>query len=87
MDVAVRTTGQAPKFLHFQYGVGGVWEQASGEFGSMALHEGGRNLGLVITGIPVINPAAVVVGGYTADAAYNCATAVMRAVFRGWGGW
>lgn len=83
MSVSVRYTGQAPKFIHFEYGVNGAWQQAMGRGGWIIT---GSGEGLQITGIPVLFPGAVLAGDRVASA-YNCATAVMRAIFRGWGGW
>jgi hypothetical protein len=83
MSVSVRYTGQAPKYLHFEYGANGVWRQALGERGAMWII-GGSGQGIQLTGIPVLSAAAVLRDPTTA---YNCMTAVMRAAFRGWGGW
>lgn len=83
MSISVRYTGQSPKFLHFEYGANGAWRQALGERGAMWTITGAGE-GLQITGIPVLSAAAVLRDPTTA---YNCVTAVMRAVFRGWGGW
>lgn len=88
MDIAVRLTGQAPKFIHFAYGANGVWEEAGGTVvGEMNIYRLPESYveGLRITGWPVpfvdAVPSADKVG-----LAYNCATAVLKALYRGWGG-
>ncbi|MCC6424881.1 MAG: hypothetical protein IT447_15520 [Phycisphaerales bacterium] len=85
MDVAIRYTGQAPKYVHFEYGANGVWQQAVGERGAMWIIRGAGE-GLRITGIPVLSSESAMATGAAATA-YNCFTVVARALFKGWGDW
>ncbi len=85
MDIAV-SKGAAPYFIHVEYGVGGVFEQAvlgtgaCGLGGMTIIHAGGQ--GALLTGIPVLFPSAVLVdSGY----AFSCVTAAIHAWARGWG--
>jgi RHS repeat-associated protein len=86
MDIAVKKTGDFPKLLHFRYGVDGVWRHAVGPMAGYMWIRATTALEteLQITGIPVLSTKAVMTD---ASQAYNCATAVLRALFRGWGGW
>jgi hypothetical protein len=85
MDVAVNVSLRAaPKFLHFSYGVGGIWEQAVRGLGNMWIITG-SGAELQITGIPVLFGDAVLAGD-AGVGAFNCFTAVVSALARGWGG-
>lgn len=84
MSISIRYTGQAPKFLHFEYGANGVWQQALGPFRGAMQTYGGYGEGLRLTGIPVLSTARVL---QDPQFSYNCATAVLKAVYRGWSGW
>ena len=94
MDVAVLRNSISlggrsnPWFLHFKYGVNGVWEDAtlgfSGGFGDMIIGPTTSAASHVLTGVPVLFPESVLAGG-TGAVAFSCVTAAIHAVLRGWG--
>lgn len=81
MDIAVSHAAR-PYFIHVQYGANGLWKEAYmiGLRGSPTLSV--QNVvGTQITGIPVWAPIAAM----TAERAFSCVTAAIRAFGKGWG--
>jgi len=82
MDITI-SKGASPFFIHVQYGAGGVLQEAVGmHLGRMFIIEASSPLGIIISGIPVVNQAAVIAGR---GPACSCVWAAIRAFARGWG--
>ncbi|QDU82488.1 tRNA(Glu)-specific nuclease WapA precursor [Polystyrenella longa] len=90
MDLALSRSGK-PFFLHVKYGANGQWQHAVatsesgfGALGRMQIYNTWTPSSGLITGIPVLFPQSVIVGGESGFA-FSCVTAAARAFFRGWG--
>jgi RHS repeat-associated protein len=87
MNVAVGAGDLMTSPIHVAYGVGGTWVNAVGSsLGSMTVStwsaaETAETAYFTVTGIPVVNSAAVVTTG---GAAWTCVTAAGSAFLRGW---
>jgi uncharacterized delta-60 repeat protein len=82
MDISVNISTREPFLIHVQYGAGGVFEDATGMgLGNMYVASA-KQVGTVISGIPVLYPESVLIGSGTAA---SCVTAAVSALLRGWG--
>jgi len=80
MNFSIEASTQNPLIFHVQYGVNGAWQHAVGGLGNMWTIAG-NGAGLQITGVPVLFPNAVMLGG----SAICCSSAAGGAFLRGWG--
>jgi RHS repeat-associated protein len=84
MDISVNLSTGEPFLIHVQYGVGGVFEEATGtSIGQMYVLTARQVVGTVVKGIPVLYPQSVLLGG--SGLASSCVSAAVSAFLRGWG--